>query len=326
MLGPFALYLVQATLLLLGVLVYFGIAEKLNIIDKPNKRSSHINPTIKGGGIIFVLAVLFFAFSESFDQPYFLVGFLIISLVSFLDDIREMPKRWRLGIHLLASLLLVLEVSHGEVGWWQWVVFSIIAISMINIYNFMDGVNAMTSFYSLVILGALFYLQQKGSLLIPKELIVLPIIAIVIFSVFNVRKRARCFAGDVGSVSLAFLITYLIGLLCWQQQDFTYIWLLGLYGVDGILTIIQRLLLGENILKGHRLHLYQLMANEGGISHLKVSALYAILQIVLNVLIIGYIVPGEFNPLLIHFLLALIGVSIYILVKIGFIKRAQESR
>ncbi len=324
MIEPYLLYTLGTLLFVLGMIGYFRIASRYHIIDKPNERSSHVKPTVRGGGIIFVFAMLLVALQSGFDLPFFITGFFAISIISFMDDIKEMSKRWRLGIQLISVIMLIYQVTQGELEWWQWAVFLVLAMSSVNFYNFMDGINGITAFYSIVFLGSCLYLQQTGELVVEQELIVLPMLSVLVFSFFNARKKARCFAGDVGSVSMSFIVVYLVGLLCWQHQDFTYIWLLGIYGVDAVLTIAQRIMLGQNILQGHRLHLYQLMANEGAIPHVRVSAIYAITQAVLNVFIIGYIMPHEFNPVLLNIVMAVFFISIYVPVKYGFGKKLER--
>jgi len=219
------LYLLSPLIFLVGLLLYFRLAEKYKIIDKPNERSSHSVPTVRGGGIIFVLAIFLFALNNHFSYGLFLLGFLGLSTISFMDDIRQMPKRWRLGIQLIAVVLLVFQITEGDIAWWQWGVFILLFVSIINFYNFMDGINGITAFYSLVMLGSFLYLQQTNVLEVEEGLIILPIIATLVFSIFNARKKARSFAGDVGSISLAFIVLFLLGLLCWEQQNFMYIWL-----------------------------------------------------------------------------------------------------
>lgn len=324
MIEPLFMYTLAAILFALGLVWYFKIAEKFQIIDKPNERSSHFNPTVRGGGIVFVVAILLAVVQEGLEAPLFLIGFFAIALISFLDDIKEVRKRWRLGIQIISVVLLIFQITQGELEWWQWGLFLVLAMSSINFYNFMDGINGITAFYSLVLFGTFLYLHQTGELLVAEGLIILPLIAILIFSFFNARKKARCFAGDVGSVSLAFIVVYLVGLLCWQQQSFMYIWFLGIYGVDAVLTIFQRIILGQNILQGHRLHLYQLMANEGAIPHVRVSLIYALLQAVLNIFIIAYLIPHQFDPVVVNIVMGVFFVSIYTPVKYGFDKKVER--
>ena len=313
-------YIISTILLFSGILLYLKLAEKYRIIDKPNERSSHVLPTVRGGGILFVLAIIILAFQQGFNQPYFLIGFFAISAVSFIDDIKEVSKCWRLSIQILSILLLIYQITQGDLIWWQWAVLLILIISLINFYNFMDGINGITALYSLVLFGTYLYLHQTGVLLVQEELIIVPIIAIIIFSFFNVRTKARCFAGDVGSVSLAFLGIYLLFWLSWQEQNYLYIWLVGVYGIDAVLTIFQRLIMGQNIFQGHRLHLYQLLANEGGLPHVLVSVLFAFLQILLNIFILTYVIPGQYNPIIVNIVMSIFFVSLYVPVKYSYAK------
>lgn len=315
------LSVVSAILFSLAIIGYFKVAERYNIIDRPNERSSHVTPTIRGGGIIFIIAILGFAVLNGFNYIYFLAGFFLISLVSFIDDIRSLNNKVRLIAHFISILLLILQITNGELSWWYWPVFLVIAIGIVNAYNFMDGINGITGLYTLVMMGTLLYLHQQEQLDVPIELLILPIAAILVFNFFNVRTKARCFAGDVGSVSLAFLVIFLIGMLSWQQNQWMYIWLFGIYGADSALTIAQRLYLRQNIFKAHRLHLYQLMANEGKIPHLLVSSIYALSQLVLNYLLINYIIPSQVNPFITNGILAISFLLIYIPTKLYFHKK-----
>jgi len=158
---------------------------------------------------------------------------------------------------------------------------------MINAYNFMDGINGMAGGYSLVIIGALWYINTYQVAFMDNNLLYVLMLSLLVFNWFNFREKARCFSGDVGSVSIAFMLVFLLGLLIIKTGDFSYILLLALYGVDTILTIIHRLLLHENIFKPHRKHLYQLMANELHIPHVIVSSVYMLLQSLITAGLIG---------------------------------------
>lgn len=120
------------------------------------------------------------------------------------------------------------------------------------------------------------------------------IICVLVFSWFNFRPKgkAKCFAGDVGSIDIAFIMLFAIGRLIMQTGDVTWMVFLLVYGVDGVLTICHRLMLHENIGQAHRKHAYQLMANELGWSHVVVSLLYFGLQLVISLVMI-YLVPAS---------------------------------
>ena len=111
------------------------------------------------------------------------------------------------------------------------------------------------------------------------------ILAVLVFCLFNFRpkNKAKCFAGDVGSIGIAFIIIFLLGALILKTGDFTYIVFLAVYGVDSVLTICHRIMLHENLGEAHRKHAYQLMVNELGMSHIIVSLLYMVLQFAIAV-------------------------------------------
>ncbi len=268
--------------LLLSELVYFRIADRFNIIDKPNERSSHTQITIRGGGIVFLIAGLAFGIYSQFELPWFWIGFLLIAVVSLIDDIKTLSSSVRLPLHLIAVLLMLYQAlqNNGEI--WIWVVALILATGIINAYNFMDGINGITTGYSLVVLISLLWLNIQFDYT-NSWLIVSFIIADLVFAFFNFRKRARCFAGDVGSVSIAFVIVFLVLQLMLQTQNFFYIMLLAVYGVDSVMTIIYRLKKRENIFEAHRSHLYQWMVKPGPFSHLQMSGLYMLIQALISI-------------------------------------------
>ena len=150
----------------------------------------------------------------------------------------------------------------------------------------MDGINGITGGYSLVVLAALAYINKE---IVPgfvnQDLIVTVLCAVLVFNFFNFRKQAKCFAGDVGSVSIAFIILFLIGKLIIETENFSWMILLVVYGVDSVLTIVHRVMLHENIGQPHRKHLYQIMANELKVPHVVVSSIYMVTQ---GVIIAGY--------------------------------------
>lgn len=274
---------IVAVLLLLAELAYFRIADKFNIIDKPNQRSSHSIPTIRGGGIIFLLAVVLFSVLNNWPYPYLIAGVTIAGIVSFLDDIKSLSSSVRFTSHIVAVICLFIQLTTEPLPVWVYIVGGIIAIGSINMYNFMDGINSITSFYSLSILVPLLLTEENSTLL---QLEIYLLISILIFTWFNARKKARCFAGDIGSITLAILLLFLLGARIMNTDSITPLALLTVYVVDSGYTVIERLFKKENILTPHRTHLYQLLSNELKISHLKVSLTYALLQLFISILVL----------------------------------------
>ena len=279
-------YLVILVLLFLAELFYFKLADKCNIIDKPNERSSHTKVTLRGGGIIFYFGALAYFLTNHWEYPWFMVALTLIAFISFVDDIRSTSQGLRLVFHFSAMALMFYQWGLFSLSWWWIIVALIICTGIINAYNFMDGINGITGGYSLIVLVALAYINAEVTAFIEPALINTVLCSVLVFCFFNFRKKAKCFAGDVGSVSIAFILLFLIGRLILTTGDFNWIILLSVYGVDSVLTIIHRLMLHENIGLPHRKHMYQLMANELKIPHVVVALIYMVAQ---AVIIMGYI-------------------------------------
>ncbi len=262
------------------------MADKFNIIDKPNERSSHTKITLRGGGVVFYLGALLSFFVTEFHYPYFIVGLTLIAAVSFADDVRPISSKLRLPVHFAAMALMFYEWGLFQHPWYFLLIALVLSVGIINAYNFMDGINGITGAYSVSVLLALLFVNERIYFFVDNQLIYIMLLSLVVFNIFNFRKKARCFAGDVGSVTIAFFIVFLLGKLIIATGDFTYILFLGVYGVDSVLTIIHRIMLKENIFEAHRKHAYQLMANELKIPHLVVSLFYAFLQLVISIALV----------------------------------------
>lgn len=267
-------------LLLLFVMenIYFKIAEKYKIMDIPNERSSHHTITLRGGGVIFYLGVLVYGLTFGFFAPWFLCGLTLVAMVSFMDDMHPLSAKLRLLVQAFALLLLMMQLGVHEVSWGYVVIALFVCLAILNIYNFMDGINGITGGYSLVVLLGLWAINAWVLQIAPVGFIPVIILSLLVFNFYNFRTRARCFSGDVGSVSIAFILLFLLGTFILRTGEISALILLGVYGVDGVLTIIHRLMLKENIGQPHRKHLYQLLANEGNMSHLSVSLIYMLVQ------------------------------------------------
>ena len=290
-------YIIVATLLFIAELVYFRIADKCNIIDKPNERSSHTTIVLRGGGIIFALSMLAWVGLQGFHGDWdvvlkylpFLCGLILIAGVSFWDDIHSLPDRVRLVAQFVAMGLMFwnLDIMHWNM-WWLVLIGFIVFVGSTNIINFMDGINGITAGYSLAVLIPLLLLNNKcEDPFILNSLLGVAILGVLVFSFFNFRPRgkAKCFAGDVGSVGIAFIMLFAIGRLVLATDDITWFTFLLVYGIDGCCTIIHRMMLHENLGEAHRKHAYQLMANELGMSHVTVSLIYMGLQLVVSLVL-----------------------------------------
>ena len=277
-------YLNIAGLLFLFELIYFRIANRFNIVDKPNERSSHNTIVIRGGGIIFLLSAWIWSAFFGFQYPWFLAGLTIVCGVSFTDDIHSLPDSVRLVAQFTAMFMMFADFGIINIeSWWVIILALIVCVGIINAYNFMDGINGITSGYSLAALVPLMLLNHSLQFIEMSYLIVTAITCVV-FSYFNFRSKgkAKCFAGDVGSIGIAFMVLLPLGKLILQTSDFTYLLLLVVYGVDSVLTICHRIILHENLGQAHRKHAYQIMANELKIPHEIVSSAYIIIQLIIS--------------------------------------------
>ena len=280
-------YLIVLVLLFVTELFYFKIADKCNIIDKPNERSSHTRITLRGGGIIFYFGALAYFLTSGWEYPCFMLALTLVTFISFVDDVKSISQLTRLFFHFSAMALMFYQWGLFSLSWWWLVLALIVCTGIINAYNFMDGINGITGGYSLVVLAALAYINQEIVPFVEKDFIYTVICSVLVFCFFNFRKKAECFAGDVGAVSIAFIVLFLIGKLVIRTGDFSWMVLLAVYGVDSVLTIIHRLMLHENIGLPHRKHMYQIMANERKVPHVIVSSIYMGVQ---TAIIVGYII------------------------------------
>jgi UDP-N-acetylmuramyl pentapeptide phosphotransferase/UDP-N-acetylglucosamine-1-phosphate transferase len=165
----------------------------------------------------------------------------------------------------------------------------------------------MTGLYSLVILAALQYVNCRIIAFTPPDFINYVLIACIVFLFFNFRRRAKCFAGDVGSLGIAFWIVTLLLQLMLKSHSIVWILFLSVYGVDTVCTILHRLYLKQNIFEAHRLHFYQILSNEKGVSHLKVSSLYAIVQLLIcGIIIYSYNYFESWNWLIAGFIILIL--------------------
>ena len=268
------------------MLLYLKIAKRFNIIDRPNHRSSHDRLVVRGGGIIFFLAAVLFETFFGFPHPYFLVGLVIISLISFYDDLYNVSGVLRIGGQLVAVILLSWQLKLLGLPTWSLILVFVMAVGTLNAYNFMDGINGMTGIYSLTALTFLLFINQQVTQFVPPAFLIIMVISVVIFGYFNFRKNAVCFAGDVGSISIAYVILFLVVALIQTSSELSFVLFFAVYGVDSVLTIVHRLLRRENIFKAHRSHLYQYFANQNGSPHLKISAFYGFTQALVNTIIL----------------------------------------
>ena len=279
--------------------------------------------------MVFPVAVLIWYVFFGRQDTLAVAGLMLISVISFVDDVRNVPASLRFVIQIVAVSLLFYEI--GILGYyWYWVFFAfLLTIGCINAFNFMDGINGITTFYSLVAFGTFSLLNNYNRLLapvfdspapeywssfLPGRLVGMVFVSLLVFSFFNARKRAKTFAGDVGSISIAFILSGFMISLMVMSNSFFWILLFAVYGVDAGITILIRLRRRENILQPHRQHLYQLLVNEYGRPHLVVAALYAVAQMVVNAITLWLTFTGNMNLYVFLVMLTLISAT-YVVIR-----------
>lgn len=328
-------YLIIAVILVVAELEYFMIADKCNIIDKPNERSSHSSIVLRGGGIIFSISILVWMVWQMVlgnwgtVQEYlpFIIGLVLICGVSFWDDVRSLPDSVRLVVQFVATGLMFWGLM-GQGTWfvelaWFWkvligLVALVVFVGATDVINFMDGINGITAGYSLAVLVPLVLVNRLGGF-IDESFLVVAIIGVLVFSWFNFRPKgkAKCFAGDVGSIGIAFIMLFAIGRVIMKTGDVTWLVFLLVYGVDGVCTILHRIMLHENLGQAHRKHAYQLMANELGLSHVAVSFFYMGLQLAISLGFI-YLCP---DTVLAHWIYLAVALVVLIAAYVLFMKK-----
>jgi UDP-N-acetylmuramyl pentapeptide phosphotransferase/UDP-N-acetylglucosamine-1-phosphate transferase len=204
--------------------------------------------------------------------------------------------------------------------WYYLMITFVVVVGVINAYNFMDGINGITACYSLAV-GGLLMLVNQQIVFIEQEFLAFTLLGVLVFTFFNFRKRAKCFAGDVGSVAIAYILLFALGALILKTGNLIYILFLSVYGIDAVWTIIRRLLLKENIFEAHRSHLYQYLGNEAGVNKLLVSFLYGIIQLVIGGFVIIFAQKEFYIQLYFAFGLLIALSVIYLMIKSSIIRR-----
>lgn len=314
------IYLIIFIILFVLELFYFKIADRYNIIDKPNERSSHTRTTLRGGGVIFYIAALLYFVWSGFQFPWFFLGLTMMTVVSFADDVLTLSNKFRLLVHFTSVLLMAYELQIFDYPWYYLLIAFVFIVGVINAYNFMDGINGITAGYSLSV-GALLLLVNQDIPFVDQDLLLFSMAGVLVFAFFNFRQRAKCFAGDVGSVSIAFILLFCLGSLILYTSNYIYILFLALYGIDAVWTILRRIYRRENIFEAHRSHLYQFLGNEAGGNKLLISGFYTILQFGIGYLVIYFSTKDSSSQLIFSLLLLAVMSILYLILKTYIIKK-----
>jgi UDP-N-acetylmuramyl pentapeptide phosphotransferase/UDP-N-acetylglucosamine-1-phosphate transferase len=286
------------------------MAEKFNITDTPNHRSSHLIPTIRGGGILFPIAVLIAFFLGNASWAITL-AIMLVGIVSFIDDIRPLSRLVRFITHVFAFLLVGYDLNLFIETLWILPIVLVLFIGWVNAFNFMDGINGITVLYALTAIisfSSLPFNQTSLPLLTTMGL------SCLVFGFFNIRVKAKSFAGDVGSISMALFLGYFMIKTIVSSGQMGYILFFALYGIDAVFTILNRIRKRENIFEPHRSHLYQYLANECGYSHIIIAIIYSVIQLMINIFVIYLEGKGSLQLFTIFSLLIVLAL-IYLMVR-----------
>lgn len=281
-----ASYILILCIILALELVYIRIAKRAEIIDVPTSRSSHTRQgVVRGGGIVFLFGLLAWWILSGFNDPIAVSGIILVGAVSFADDICGVKISMRLVAQIIAVGMILWQagfytVTHPAL----WVVTLLGAVFVINAFNFMDGINGSLCLYSLVTFATLLYIDLAVvPNFISPALLIISTGSALIFSFFNARNRAICFAGDIGSITVGAITVYALISLVMATSNVGWIVLVAVYATDAALTLARRIALRCNIFQAHRMHAYQILSNEHGRHQLVVAGTIAALQLTINI-------------------------------------------
>ncbi|ASO06689.1 MraY family glycosyltransferase [Arenibacter algicola] len=308
------IYIVTTIILIIFSYAYISIANKWGIEDVPNERSSHSQKTIRGGGIIFVLALITYFITHTVSYPFLAAAIAILAIISFIDDIKSLGTGIRLVFQFIGIGLVLYQLNLFQLSFWYLIPIFIFCLGMLNIFNFMDGINGITGFYSLVTLGSALYINQTSTIM-DSDLLIYSLIGVAVFGFFNFRKKAIFFAGDIGSITIGVFLLFLLMYLSIHLNTFIPFLLISLYFIDGGITILERLFRKENIFKPHKSHLYQVLTQKTKLTHLQVAALYALIQLCVNGIAIFLIANDSLYRNLYSLILIIIISLMYYIIK-----------
>ena len=152
------LYSLIAFVVLLALeLLYFVVARRFHVVDRPNERSSHKKVTLRGAGVVFYLAVLLYSLTHGMAFYHFLIGASLLAVVCYADDVRDVPS-WLRMLTQLAALIVAFYIPVQGIELWKILLIIIVFTGILNIFNFLDGINGMLAAYSLVVIGTFGYI------------------------------------------------------------------------------------------------------------------------------------------------------------------------
>ena len=288
------IFFITASISFLGTKLLLGLLKDRKIFDKPNERSSHQEPVPKGGGIIvtgvaIIALIIIFNQSNEIYLPL-IIAALVLAIISWVDDLRELPASLRLTAQFVAVTFVLSMMSpsepyfHGLIpNWLEMIIVAFIWVWFINIFNFMDGIDGITSVETISIGMGLFFIILLCDAPPEIGLSGLVLAASTLGFIWWNWSPSRLFLGDVGSIPLGFITGWLL-----LQVLTTPLWAVSIiiplyYLADATITLIKRCLNKENFWLPHRKHFYQIATNRG-LSHAHISTTI----LILNMCLIGW--------------------------------------
>lgn len=278
-------------MLLLLELLYIRLARKLGIGVEREQGGRRAFVSV-GGGIIFIIAAAaaFFCCPQwSTEAVMVLAGGFLLAVTSYIDDLVTLSAPLRLVVQtLLIAAILLPMITAGYLA--MWLIALIGCVGYINSSNFMDGINGMLAAYSVVVTATLIHAACQlpcnidMPLLDANRIIAVNaalMVALLVFAIFNFRRRAVVFSGDVGAITVGFFIAVSLTSLMLATGSISMLIVVAVYLIDTFATFVQRLLNGENVLSKHHKHLYQLLVRKG-YPQLGVASAYAAIQLAVN--------------------------------------------
>ncbi len=275
-------YIIPISTILVFFLVklWLYLAKSKNLFDVPNKRSSHSVPTLKSGGVSIIFVFYFFLSLIFIKLPWFepnyyyalLIGGGSVAVISFFDDIYELSILFRLLVQFFSAFVTLsllgglapIEIYAHQID--QGFIINVLAaffiVWMINLYNFMDGINGIASFEIIFSSLSLFFLcvyfDKSIILWFPPLLLGSCTLGFLFWN----YPRAKIFMGDVGSGFIGYSIAAFVIFSSWRDQDIFWVWLilLAVFVSDTTFTLILRISRSEKFYSAHKDHLYQLLS------------------------------------------------------------------
>lgn len=312
------LLLLIIPLLLMIEMIYIQLARKYRILPTHQEQSSRSTYIVTGAGILFFISWIFFFLLNEFQYPIFTFGLLIVTLLFFIDDITPFHPALHVAINLIALTILFVQFGvYEQLDPLHLSLMYLVGLYILHMFHFMNRINGMTGIYALSFFVSMILLSPPNLQFDIENPLYFIVISLGVFGLFNFRKKAAAFAGDVGVYSIAYLVLFFLLQLVFGRTNFIegevhhtapstfhfepkYLLFLSVYFVETILTFFFSVMHRKNIFTARSNHLYQYFSHKLKISHLLVATSYATLQLLINF----YVINNDITPFKAAYILA----------------------